>query len=105
MQKRFVSIWFRHLTTDWLTLRRPELKEVPFVFAAPERNRMVITAANELAEKQGITVGMAAADAKAIVPSLKVVDEIPGQAAKLLRALGEWCIRYTPLIAVDLPDG
>ena len=51
MQKRFVSIWFRHLTTDWLTLRRPALKELPFVFAAPERNRMVITAANALAEK------------------------------------------------------
>ncbi len=105
MQKRFVSIWFRHLTTDWLTLRQPELKVVPFVFAAPERNRIVITAANALAEKQGITVGMAAADAKAIVPSLEVVDEIPGQANKLLKALGEWCIRYTPLIAIDLPDG
>ncbi len=105
MQKRFVSIWFRHLTTDWLTLRRPELKEVPFVFAAPERSRIIITAANALAEKQGITVGMATADAKAIVPSLKVVDESPGQAVKLLKALGEWCIRYTPLIAIDPPDG
>src|SRR5437588_2444844 len=105
MQKRFVSIWFRHLTTDWLTLRRPELKEAPFVFAIPVRGRIVITAANHLAEKQGITAGMAAADAKAIVPSLEVVDDIPDQAAKLLKALGEWCIRYTPLIAGDLPDG
>src|SRR5258708_20477781 len=105
MQKRFVSIWFRHLTTDWLTLRRPELKEVPFVFAAPVRGRLVITAANVLAEANGITAGMAAADAKAIVPSLEVIDDIPGQAAKLLKALGEWCIRYTPLIPLDLPDG
>ncbi|HTD98204.1 MAG TPA: DNA polymerase Y family protein, partial [Mucilaginibacter sp.] len=105
MQKRFVSIWFRHLTTDWLTLRRPELKEVPFVFVTPVRGRIIITAANFLAEKQGISVGMAAADAKAIVPSLEVVDDIPGHAAKLLKALGEWCIRYTPLIAIDLPDG
>ncbi|MDB5024399.1 MAG: protein ImuB [Mucilaginibacter sp.] len=105
MKKRFVSIWFRHLTTDWLTLRRPELREMPFVFAAPVRGRIVITAANVLAEVQGITTGMAAADAKAIVPSLEVVDDIPGQAAKLLKALGEWCIRYTPLIAVGMPDG
>ena len=105
MGKRFVSIWFRHLTTDWLTLKRPELKAVPFVFAAPVRGRMLITSANLPAEEQGIKPGMAAADAKAIVTSLEVVDDIPGQAAKLLTALGDWCIRYTPLIAVDLPDG
>jgi len=105
MQKRFVSLWFRHLLTDWLTLRRPELKEVPFVFAVPVRGRMLITASNLLAEQQGIKAGMAAADAKAIVPSLEVIDDIPGKAEKLLTALGEWCIRYTPLVAIDLPDG
>ena len=105
MQKRFVSLWFRHLIADWLTLRRPELQELPFVVAAPVHNRIVITAANRLAEMEGITTGMAAADAKAIIPDLQVIDDIPGQAAKLLKALGEWCIRYSPLIAVDLPEG
>jgi protein ImuB len=105
MSRRFVSLWFRHLTTDWLTLRRPELKEIPFVMVTPVHGRIVITAANLLAEAQGIAAGMAAADAKAIVPNLEVVDDIPGQAAKLLNALGEWCIRYSPLIGVDLPDG
>jgi len=105
MQKRFVSLWFRYLTTDWLTLRRPELKEVPFVLVTPVRGRVTITAANALAEVQGITVGMTAADAKAIVLDLQVIDEPPGQAAKLLKALGEWCIRYSPVIAVDLPAG
>src|SRR5579862_4418924 len=105
MTKRFMAIWFRHLTTDWLTLRRPELKIVPFVFAAPERGRMIITAANILAEVQGITPGMALADARAVVPSLEMADHIPGKDAKLLKALAEWGIRYTPLVAVDMPDG
>ncbi|HVV54104.1 MAG TPA: DNA polymerase Y family protein, partial [Mucilaginibacter sp.] len=105
MQKRFVSIWFRHLTTDWLTLRRPELKALPFVFTAPERGRMLITAANALAESQGILPGMALADARAVVPSLEMADHIPGKEAKLLKALGEWCIRYTPMVAVGMPDG
>lgn len=105
MQKRFMSIWFRHLTTDWLTLRRPELKDVPFVFAVPERNRIVITAANPAAEAQGVYRGMTAADAKAITTHLQVLDHIPGKEAKLLRQLGLWCIRYTPIVAVDLPDG
>jgi protein ImuB len=48
---------------------------------------------------------MAAADAKAIVPDLQIIDDIPGQSAKLLKALGEWCIRYSPLVAINLPDG
>jgi len=105
MQRRFVSIWFRHLTTDWLALRRPELKTLPFVFAAPERGRMLVIAANSLAEAQGVSPGMALADARAIVPSLEVADHIPGKETKLLKALGEWCIRYTPMVAADMPDG
>ena len=100
-----MAIWFRHLTTDWLTLRRPELKDVPFVFAAPERNRIIITAANPVAEAQGVHRGTAAADAKAITTNLQVLDHIPGKKAKLLRKLGLWCIRYTPIVAVDLSDG
>lgn len=105
MNKRFVSLWFRHLLTDRLALRQPELKDVPFILVGAERNRQVVMAANYLAEAQGATTGMAAADAKAIVPGLQVIDHMPGQADKLLKALGEWCIRYSPLIAVDQPDG
>lgn len=105
MSKRFISIWFRHLTTDWMTLRRPELKDIPFVFAVPDHGRLIITAANIPAEVQGVTVGMVGADAKAILPNLEVLDEIPGLPEKLLKAIGEWCIRYTPIISTDLPNG
>ncbi len=105
MQKRFVTIWFRHLLTDWLTIKRPVLEQEAIVFAVKDHGRSIITATNKLAEKQGITCGMAVADAKAIIPDLHVIDEMPRKAAKLLKALGEWCIRYTPIIAVDLPDG
>lgn len=105
MQKRFVTIWFRHLLTDWLTLRKPELKGVPFVFAAPDHGRMVITATNKEAVLQAVTIGMVAADAKAIVPCLQVIDDIPGKDVKLLTLLGGWCIRYTPFVAANPPDG
>ena len=105
MPKRFVSIWFRHLTTDWLALRRPALRETPFVLAAPDHGRMVIVAANAPAETQGICRGMAVADARAILPSLPVFDDKPDRGPKLLTALAAWCIRYTPLASVDAPDG
>jgi len=105
MQKRFVTIWFRYLLTDWLAVKRPALQNIPFVFAVKDHSRLIITAANKLAEAQGVTCGMAVADAKAIIIDLHVIDDMPEKAAKLLKALGEWCIRYTPIIAVDLPDG
>jgi len=71
----------------------------------PDHGRMVITAANRLAEKQGIEMGMVVADAKALIPSLEVLDDQPETSSRLLNALAEWCIRYTPAVATDPPDG
>ncbi|SDE01775.1 protein ImuB [Mucilaginibacter pineti] len=100
-----MAIWFRHLLTDGLALRRPQLKELPFVLVMPVKNRIVITASSRLAEQQGAFTGMAAADARAAVPELVAIDDTPGKAAKLLRLLGLWCLRYTPIVAIDLPNG
>jgi len=103
MPKRFVAIWFCHLTTDWLSIRRPALQNTVFVLAAIDHGRMVITAASTAAQKQGITTGMTVADARALIPSLKVFDEQPVLRERLLNALAAWCIRYTPAAAVELP--
>src|SRR5690606_9547130 len=81
------------------------LRNMPFVLAEPVHGRMVITAANMPAETQGIRAGMVVADAKASVPDLQVIDHPPGLIEKLLDALGLWCIRYTPAVAVAPPDG
>lgn len=105
MAKRFVSVWFRHLVTDWFTLRQPALREVPFVVSAPSHGRMVIVAANALAEQQGIHTGMVVADARVIIPSLQILDDKPGLTDKLLQRIAEWCIRFTPIVAVDSPGG
>ena len=105
MAKRFLSIWFRYLTTDWLSIKHPELANAPFVLAALNHGRKVITAANALAEEQAIVPGMVAADARALVFNLQVLDDKPGLDIKLLKAIGEWSIRYTPVTAIDAPNG
>ena len=105
MQKRFATIWFPHLTTDWFIRRQPRLKEIPFVLAAPDHGRMVVTAANVPAQTQGIHKGMVVADARAIILSLEVLDDKPELPGKLLTGIAEWCIRYTPVVAIDPPDG
>lgn len=105
MEKRFLSIWFRHLVTDWISIRRPELKDTAFVLAAAERGRMVIKSASIKALAIGIETGIVVADARAIFPALDVMDEEPDRVKKLLTALAKWCTRYAPAVAVDLPDG
>lgn len=105
MQKRFVAIWFRHLKTDWFTRRNPQLHDQPFVLAAPSHGRLIITAANALAELESVYSGMVVADARAILPSLQVFDDDEKLATKLLNGFAEWFIRYTPVVAVDMPDG
>lgn len=101
MQKRYVSIWFRHLLADWQLIRRPELSEVPFAFAAPDHGRNIITAVSERAAKAGIEPGMKAADAKAFCYGLEVLDDKPGRAAKLIQRLAEYCVRYAPNVMID----
>ncbi len=105
MDRRFAAIWFSHLTTDWMIRCQPALRSMPFVLAAPEHGRMVVKAANAPAQSGGSIPGMVVADCRAILPGLQVFDDKPGQAGKLLNALAEWCLRYTPVVAVDPPDG
>jgi len=105
MAKRYASIWFRYLTTDWFSIKQPALRTVPFVLVTKQHGRMVVTGVNHLALLQGITNGMAVADARALLPGLEVQDDKPGLDIKLLKAIGEWCIRYTPFTAVNASDG
>ena len=105
MSRRIVSMWFRHLATDQMIIRRPELKDVPFVLASPERGRMMVKAANTVAEANGIEPGMVVADARAVFPSLEVIDNEPQMPVKHLNELAERCIRYTPIVAIDPPNG
>ena len=105
MQQRFVSICFRHLKTDWFIRRQSALKDIPFVLAAPDHGRMLITASNTAAENEGVYPGMVVADARAVISSLQVLDDIPGLSTKLLTGIGEWCIRFAPAVAIDEPNG
>ena len=105
MCKRFVSIWFRYLTTDWFIIRQPHLRNTPFVLSAPSHGRMIVTAANALAESQGVYRGIVLADARAIIQGLHFINDRPGLVEKLLKRIAEWCIHFTPFAAIDLPDG
>ena len=105
MDQRWMSIWFPHLKTDWLARRRPSLKKLPFVLTCSQHGKMIITAANNLSQSKGITIGMSLADARAFIPGLEVLEDRPEICQKLLVSLAEWCIRYSPVVSIDLPEG
>jgi protein ImuB len=105
MPSRFLSLYFHSLCTDWMVIKRAELKGQAFVLAVPERGRMLVHASSSEAIAQGVFPGMVVADARAILPSLQVFDHDRRLEERLLKALARWCIRYTPTVAVDFPDG
>lgn len=105
MTRRYVSLWFKHLVTDWLARRDPALASIPFVICRPERGRTIIVQANSVAEDSGVTIGMALPDARALLPQIENFDDKPGFAQQLLDQLAEWAIRYTPGVQVTGDDG
>jgi len=102
---RYASISFPYLLTEYVVRKQPEFCNKPFVLASRQRGRMVIDAVSYAAAQKGIYTGMVLADCKAIFPELEMLETEPGRAEKLLQALAEWSILYTPFAAVDLPDG
>ncbi|HOZ75427.1 MAG TPA: DNA polymerase Y family protein [Flavobacterium sp.] len=102
---RYAFIWFPFLLTEYAARKKPELREFPFVLAASQRGRMVIESVSALAMQKGIRPGMVLADCKAILPELHMIKSEVGRNQKLLQALAEWSMGYTPFVAINLPDG
>lgn len=102
---RYLSIYFTNLLTDYLAIKKPALKNKAYVFTMSQKNRIMITATSMEAEKQGIFAGTVLADAKALVPDILAFDDELNFSKKLLVRLAKWLVRYSPVVAIDLPDG
>ncbi len=72
------------------------------------KSALRIAALNDAAARLGLKVGMALADARAMYPKLAVADADFAGDCQTLRAIADWCNRYTPLVGIDAgeaPDG
>jgi protein ImuB len=101
-RRRIAALWFPYLATDRLRARRP--LEKPLVVAAKEKSALRIVAANLRAERLGLVRGMALADARAMVPDLDVATADEAADLRLLEKIAAWCDRFTPFVALDLPE-
>lgn len=66
---------------------------------------MRLVALDELAGLTGLRQGQGVAEARAICPTLDVVEADAAADLRFLEALADWCDRYTPLVALDGQDG
>ena len=60
-----------------------------------------IAAANDAARAEGISPGMALADARALYPGLGVRQMAPEDDLQALKRLSRAAMRYTPWVAID----
>ncbi len=60
---------------------------------------------NRAAARHGLKPGMALADARAILPELSCHAADEAAEAAILANITDWCRRFTPLAALDPPDG
>jgi protein ImuB len=68
-------------------------------------NLDILVAVDAAAERNGLRRGLALAQARAMHPALLAIAEDQQADARLLDAIADWCQRYTPLVAIDPPDG
>ncbi|MBB5047761.1 protein ImuB [Rhodopseudomonas rhenobacensis] len=113
MTRRILSLWLPRLPTDRLRRQLSRTAapvdsapgDVPWVVVARLANALQIVALDDAAAKAGLEVGLPLANARAICPDLMVFDADPAADALALEAIAAWCDRFTPLVALDAPDG
>lgn len=106
--RRILGMWLPRLSTDrlkrrWARAGIPDKK--PLVLVAKLDNAMRLAAVDTDAARHGLRPGMALADARAMIPTLAVHDADERADAALLGHIADWCERYSPLVALDSPDG
>jgi protein ImuB len=105
--RRVVSLFFPTWPTDRIrrTSKNAPPPDEPLVTAIRDGSRRVIAAADEAAAALGLRAGLTIAHAQALVPKLHVVEATPDADRESLKRLAQWCFRYSPLVALDPPDG
>jgi protein ImuB len=103
--QRILSLWLERLSTDRIARQRHERDGAPLVVFGKRGNLDLVVAVDCAAARLGLGSGLALAQARTMHPAVITVAEDQAADARLLDALADWCQRYTPLVALDPPDG
>jgi protein ImuB len=103
-----MALWFPRLPTDRLQRRDQAQKTLapdapPLVLVAKVDNALRLSALDRKATSLGLTIGQPLANARAMLPELKVVAANDPADLKLLTRIADWCDHFTPFVALDGP--
>jgi protein ImuB len=98
-----LSLWLRRLSTD--RIARSRNSSVPLVVTGRRGNAEILVAVDDAGERFGLSPGLALVQARAMHPGIDTMPEDAEADAILLESVADWCLRYTPLVACDAPDG
>ncbi|MBE7219362.1 MAG: DNA polymerase Y family protein, partial [Caulobacteraceae bacterium] len=101
---RLLALWLPTLPTDRIR-RREAVGADPLVTVAAVKGAQRLAAVDAAAAAARLRPGMPLADARAICRPLTVRPADPAAEAATLGTVGEWCLRFTPIVALDPPDG
>ena len=79
--------------------------DAPFALVEKQKGAMRLVAVNRAALSLGLAPGLSLADARARIPDLGMADFDPRADAEWLERIADGCDRYTPMVALDPPDG
>jgi protein ImuB len=108
-RRRILSLWLPRLSIDRIKRQLAHGSAAPadhpWIVVAKQNNALQIAALDDAAAGLGLAVGLPLANARAICPHLTVFDADAAADADALNAIADGCDRFTPLVALDAPDG
>ncbi|MGR9289934.1 Y-family DNA polymerase [Rhizobium leguminosarum] len=104
---RVVSIFFPDLPTDRIRRADPAIPvDQAIAVISKSGSKRWVSAADPAARKAGVHMGMPAAKAQALFQGLRMIDADPAADAVALERITMWALsQYSPIVAVDVPDG
>ncbi|WP_245798614.1 Y-family DNA polymerase [Sphingopyxis flava] len=103
--RRYLALFFPWLPAERWSRTAPRPPDAPLVFAEKQRGALRLASVDARAAALGLAPGIALADARAQVQDLLVEPHDPARDRDWLDRLAQGCARYTPLVALDPPDG
>jgi protein ImuB len=104
-KRRYLALFFPWLPAERFCRMAPQPPDAPLAFAEKQRGALRLAAVDPRAHALGLAPGMPLADARARVLELVVVPHEPAADHAWLDRIALGCGRYTPLVALDAPDG
>jgi protein ImuB len=105
MMGRILCAWSPNWAiANWRRRNPSDSQPSPFALIGTERGVRQLYAVDAAGRRAGLFAGQKATDAAALVPGLVTAEAEPEADAQALIELADWCVRFSPAVALDPPD-